>query len=101
MADWNDLKKAFEKEIKKEEDIFFENEQKLHKRISFYICEQKGISPLQGYKPEELISFLEKSPKEIKQLLGGEWLDMSDDQFESLTYSLSKKVKKSTSLTTW
>lgn len=101
MVDWNDIKKAFEKESKKEEDIMIENEQKLHKSISIYICAQKGVSPLQGYKPEELTTFLEKPISEIKQCLGGEWLEMSDDKLELLAYTLNKKVKKSSSLIEW
>ena len=102
MADWNDILKAFEKDKKKtEEDIFFENEQKLHKSISIYICAQKGVSPLQGYKPEEMISFLNKPVAEIQTLLGGEWLEMDLHKLDALCYSLKKKTQKSASLLSW
>ena len=40
MADWNDLKKAFERELKKEEEKFVANEQKLLKEIANYLCSQ-------------------------------------------------------------
>jgi len=102
MADWNDILAAFEKDKKKkDEDIFFENEQKLHKSISIYLCAQKGVSPLQGYKPDELVQFLNKPSQEIKQCLGGEWLEMSDEQFDMLCYSLKKKTQKSAGLLAW
>ena len=39
----NDLKRAFAKEIKKEEEIAIENEQSLLKAITIYICRQKGM----------------------------------------------------------
>lgn len=95
MADWNDLKKAFEREFKKEEDLFVENEQKLLKSITSHICSQKGVSSIQGYKPEEIIAFLEKPVFEIRTCLSNEWDSVSDDRLENLIYSLSKKVKKS------
>ncbi len=101
MVDWNDIKKAFEKDVKKEEDIFLENEQKLHKEVTMYVCNLKGVSPLHGYHPNDLIEFLDKPSSEIQTLLGGEWLDMDLEKFDSLVYSLSKKVKKSTNLLKW
>lgn len=101
MVDWNDIKKAFEKDAKKEEDIFLENEQKLHKEVTMYVCNLKGVSPLHGYHPNDLIEFLDKPSSEIQTLLGGEWLDMDLEKFDSLVYSLSKKVKKSTNLLKW
>lgn len=101
MVDWNDIKKAFEKDVKKEEDIFLENEQKLHKDATMYVCNLKGVSPIHGYHPNDLIEFLEKPSGEIQKLLGGDWLDMDSNKFDSLVYSLNKKVKKSTNLVEW
>lgn len=99
--DLNDLRKAFERELRKEENNSVENEQNLLKAITVYICKQKGVSPIQGYKPEEIISFLEKPVSEIKECVGGEWTSMPNDKFENLIYVLTKKVKKSDKLTTW
>ena len=101
MADWNDIKKAFEKDKKSEEDLLMEKEQKLHKDVTMYVCNLKGVSPLHGYHPNDLIDFLEKPSDEIQALLGGEWIDMTPEKFDSLVYSLNKKVKKSTNLLSW
>ena len=104
MAAFDDLaalRKAFERELNKEEENAIENEQKLLKAITVYICNQKGVSPIQGYKPEEVLTFLDKPLSEIKSIVGGEWASMPDDKFENLVYTLTKKVKKSDKLTTW
>jgi len=99
--DLTDLRKAFERELRKDEDTAIEYEQNLLKAITIYLCGQKGVSPIQGYKPEEVISFLEKPLSEIKACIGGEWASMPDDKFENLIYILNKKVKKADKLTTW
>ncbi len=99
--DLNDLRKAFERELRKEEENSVENEQNLLKAITVYLCKQKGVSPIQGYKPDEIISFLEKPTSEIRKCVGSEWASMPDDKFENLIYILTKKVKKSDKLTTW
>ena len=101
LDDLNALKRAFERELRKEEEHAFEDEQNLLKTITVYICNQKGVSPIQGYKPEEIIAFLEKPVAEIKACVGGEWASMPEDKFGNLIYTLSKKVKKSDKLTTW
>lgn len=101
LDDLNALKKAFERELRKEEENAFENEQNLLKAITVYICNQKGISPLQGYKPEDVLTFLEKPLAEIKTCVGGEWASIPDDKFANLIYTLAKKVKKADKLTTW
>ena len=99
--DLNELKKAFERELRKEEESAVENEQNLLKAITIYLCNQKGVSPVLGYKPEEIISFLDKPMEEIKACVGGEWASMPNEKFETLIYTLSKKVKKADKLTTW
>ena len=101
MADWNDLKKAFERELNKEEEKFVANEQKLLKEIANYLCSQKGVSAIQGYKPEEVLEFLEKPITEIKKSNGGSWADVEDSQMETLIYSLAKKVKMSGNIISW
>lgn len=101
MADWNDLKKAFERELNKEEENFVANEQKLLKEIANYLCSQKGLSALQNYSPEEVLAFLDKPTKEIKECIGGEWANIDDAHFENLVYSLSKKVKMSGNILSW
>ncbi len=101
MADWNDLKKAFERELNKEEESFVANEQKLLKGIANYLCSQKGVSAIQGYKPEEVLEFLEKPAAEIKKCIGGEWSDLEDSKIENLIYSLAKKVKMSGNIISW
>lgn len=101
MADWHDIKKAFERDAQKAEKQFMDDEQTLLKSIADYICSQKGVSSIQGYKPEEIIKFLEKPANEIKECLGKEWSSVSDDKLSTLIYSLTKKVQKSDTLTTW
>lgn len=101
MADWHDIKKAFERDAEKAERQFMKDEQALLKAIADYIGTQKGVSSLHNYKPEEILVFLEKPVSEIKECLGGEWSDLTDDTFSTLIYTLTKKVKKSESLTTW
>lgn len=101
MADWHDIKKAFERDAEKAERQFMKDEQALLKAIADYIGTQKGVSSLHNYKPEEVLVFLEKPVSEIKECLGGEWSELTDDAFSTLIYTLTKKVKKSESLTTW
>ena len=101
MADWNDLKKAFERDLNKQEENFVANEQKLLKGIANYLCSQKGVSAIQGYKPEEVLEFLEKPLSEIKKCIGSEWADIDDSKLENLIYSLSKKVKLSGNIISW
>jgi len=101
MVDWNDIKNAFERDAQKAENAFKESEQKLLKSVSNYLCEKKGVSPIQGYDPEEAMAFLDRPIAEIKSCIGGEWAAMSDDDLETLIYSLSKKVKKSGKIINW
>lgn len=101
MADWNDIKKAFERDAQKAEKVFMENEQSLLKSIANYIGSEKGISSVKGYKPEEILVFLDKPIAEIKACIGEEWSNMEDDKLETLVYSLAKKVKKSDSIIAW
>lgn len=95
MADWNDIKAAFEREANKANQQFVADEQKLLKSITIYMASLKGVSPLQGYNPNEVLVFLQKPAKEIKQLIGGDWLSVSDETMDTLIYSLTKKVQKS------
>ena len=97
----NDLRKAFDRELKKEEDIAVENEQKLLKQVTLFVCSQKGVSPIQGYKPEDIAAFLSQPSSAIQKALGGDWLNMDAAKFENLVYGLYKKVQKSDKLTTW
>ena len=98
MADWNDLKKAFERDLEKLEKKFQLDEQVLLETIAAYLAKNKGISALMGYDTDEMLEFLQKPVSEIKQAIGGEWANLEDSQLEPLLYSLSKKVKKSISL---
>lgn len=97
----NDLRKAFEREIKKEEENAVEHEQKLLKQVTLYVCSQKGVSPIQGYKPEDIAAFLGQPSSEIQKALGGEWAAMDNAKFENLVYGLYKKVQKSDKLISW
>lgn len=101
MVDWNDIKKAFDRDYDNAQKKNQETEQKLLTAIADYICTQKGISTLHGYHPEDISAFLTKPVSEIKTLIGGEWKDMDDDKLELLIYTLAKKVKKSESLLEW
>lgn len=101
MADWNDIKKAFERDAQKAEEAMILNEQKLLKSIATFVCSQKGISAIQGYQPDDIIEFLEKPVAEIKKCLGDAWADMDDSKLETLIYTLAKKVKKSDNLLPW
>lgn len=95
MADWNDIRKAFEKDLKKNEASACMNEQQMLKSVTFYICSKKGISPIQGYEPKEIVSFLEQPVSDIRICLGSEWDNVSNAKLENMVYSLSQKVKKS------
>ena len=98
MADWNDLKKAFERDLAKQEDQFKIDEQSLLESIAKHLGKSKGITALMGYDTDEMLDFLQKPISEIKTTIGGKWSDLDDIQLEPLIYSLSKKVKKSISL---
>ena len=98
MADWNDLKKAFERDLDKQEKKFQLDEQVLLETIASHLAKDKGISALMGYDADEMLAFLSKPISEIKGAIGGEWANLDDIQLEPLIYSLSKKVKKSISL---
>lgn len=95
MADWNDLKKAFERDLNKQEHQFIMDEQNLLESIAKYLAKNKGISALQGYDTDEMLVFLQKPASEIKTLIGGKWAELDDSQLDVLIYSLIKKVKKS------
>ena len=95
MADWNDLKKAFERDLEKQEKKFQLDEQALLEALAAYLAKNKGISALMGYDTDEMLAFLQKPVSEIKKAIGGEWENLEDIQLEPLIYSLSKKVKKS------
>ncbi|MCI7595133.1 MAG: hypothetical protein PUI41_09620 [Lachnospiraceae bacterium] len=95
MADWNDIKRAFEREMNKQEEDFHSNEEKLLHSIANYLGANKGVSVVKGYKTDEVLQFLQKSVPEIKSALGGEWESMEDSAIETLVYTLTKKVKKS------
>lgn len=97
MADWNDLKKAFEREFNKVENEFISNEQTLLQSIANYLGKMKGTTSVQGYNTEDILEFLQKPVPEIKKILGGKWEELDDTALEPLIYSLAKKVKKSAS----
>ena len=95
MADRNDLKRAFARELNKKAEVFLSNEERLLSSIAKYLGGSKVESVVQGYNTEEVLAFLEKPIPEIKEIIGGEWKDMNDADVETVIYSLSKKVKKS------
>ena len=95
MADWNDLKKAFERDFNKQVQQFVVDEQNLLESIAKYLADSKGTSALQGYDTDEMLEFLQKPASEIKTLIGGQWSELEDSQLDTLIYSLIKKVKKS------
>ena len=95
MADWNDLKKAFEMDLNKQAQQSVLDEQTLLESIAKYLAKTKGTSALQGYDTDEMLSFLQKPASEIKTLIGGEWAELDDSKLDTLIYSLIKKVKKS------
>lgn len=98
MADWNDLKKAFEKDLNKQAQQFVSDEQNLLETIAACLAKEKGTSALQGYDIDEMVEFLKKPVPEIKAKIGGNWESVPDNQVEILVYSLIKKVKKSVSI---
>ena len=98
MADWNDLKKAFENELNKQEKKFMLDEQSLLETIARHLAKTKGLSALQGYDTDEMLAFLAKPIAEIKKEVGGPLASFDEKQLDSLIYSLTKKVQKSASL---
>lgn len=101
MVDWNDIKRAFQTDIKTPEQIQLETEQRLLSNVADYLSAHKGVSSVMGYQPAEVLDFLSKPVTEIKQILGGEWLQMDETKFDLLVYTLTKKVKKSENLCEW
>ena len=101
MADWNDIKKAFEEDMNKKQAKFVADEEQLLEAIANYLCSQKGVSAIQGYQPEEVLEFLGKKVPEMKEALGGEWSKLDDFQFEGLAYTLTKKVRASGKMIEW
>ena len=97
MADWNDLKMAFEREFNKVENEFVSNEQTLLQSIADYLGKIKGTTSVQGYNTEDMLEFLQKPVSEIRTILGGKWAELDDTVLEPLIYSLTKKVRKSAS----
>lgn len=95
MADWNDLKRAFERDLNKQEQQFILDEQNLLESIANHLAKNKGISALQGYDADEMFLFLQKPVSEIKTEIGGHWATLDNTQLEPLVYSLTKKVQKS------
>ncbi|MBQ8591358.1 MAG: hypothetical protein IJ485_01205 [Lachnospiraceae bacterium] len=101
MADWNDIKKAFERDLDKQEEKFVANEQRLLNDVANYLSSQKGASAIQGYQPTEVLEFLNNPISEIKLAIGGEWSKFEDSDLETLAYSLAKKVKLSGNMIPW
>ncbi|MBR5579588.1 MAG: hypothetical protein IKW28_11440 [Lachnospiraceae bacterium] len=97
MADWNDIKNAFEREFNKAENEFISNEQTLLECIANHLASLKGTTSIQGYNTEEMLEFLQKPASEIREILGGNWENLDDTVMDPLIYSLTKKVKKSIS----
>lgn len=95
MVDWNDIKRAFEKEMNKQEDLSLSSEERLLRCIANFLAVKNEVSAVTGYRTDDVLAFLQKGPAEIKSALGGEWSAMDDSIIENLIYSLTKKVKKS------
>lgn len=98
MADWNDLKLAFERELEKQEKKFVSDEQTLLEAIARHLGSSKGTTALMNYDVDEMLDFLQKPLSEIRETIGGDWKDVDDSVLNPLIYSLTKKVKKSMSL---
>lgn len=98
MADWNDIKRAFEKDLNKQEQQFVMDEQNLLETIAKYLAKNKSTNALQGYDADEMFAFLQKPVSEIKKEIGDQWAALEDTQLEPLVYSLTKKVQKSIGL---
>ena len=98
MADWNDLKKAFEREFEKQEKKFVSDEQTLLESIAAHLGSAKGTTALMNYDTDEMLEFLQSPLSEIRKAIGSEWEDVDDSVLNPLIYSLTKKVKKSMSL---
>lgn len=98
MADWNDLKMAFERELEKQEKKFVSDEQTLLEAIAAHLGKSKGTTALMNYDTDEMLDFLQKPVSEIKSTIGGDWSTIDDSVLNPLIYSLTKKVKKSMSI---
>ena len=98
MADWNDLRLAFERELEKQEKKFVSDEQTLLEAIAAQLGKAKGTTALMNYDTDEMLEFLQKPIPEIKSIIGGEWVNVDDSVMNPLIYSLTKKVKKSMSI---
>jgi len=56
---------------------------------------------LKGYKPEDILEYLSLPAAQIQAKMGGEWLNMTTDQFDLFAYNIGKKIKKSASIIDW
>ena len=88
--DEDEAKKTFEKEKK-----FISDATKV------YLGGGNKTSGIQAYEPKEMIAFLSRPVSEVKGKMGGEWAEMSDDDFEAFAYKMRQKIQKSTSLINW
>lgn len=73
----------------------------LKEAIKVYLGKDEDTEGLWTYAPDQMIEFFERPSREIKKMMGGEWADMDDNAFDTMVYTVDKKLKKSTSLLDW
>lgn len=97
----NDLKKLLENQEIKKEDPQLEKEKRFLREAASKLGSAKNVTSIQGYDPKEMALFLEKPIGEVKETMGGEWEEMTDSDFSTFVYIITKKINKSNSLLNW
>lgn len=100
MDTLNDLKKLFENPEPKVDPVL-EKEKRFIREAAAKLGNAKHVTSIQGYDPKEMEAFLEKPTKELQRILGNEWAEMVDSDFETFVYTMRKKVNKSNTLMNW
>lgn len=97
----NDLKKLLENQEIKKEDPELEKEKRFLREAAAKLGSAKHVTSIQGYDPKEMVLFLERPMGEVKETMGGEWAEMTDSDFSTFVYIITKKINKSNSLLNW
>jgi len=79
-----------------------EREQRfLKEAVRIHLGQDEDKDGLMSYHPEEMIAFLEQPTRRLKSIMGGEWAEMNDTDFDLMVYTVDKKLKKSNQLLDW
>ena len=102
LENLNALKRMLEHKDEQEAKELKEKEQRfLQDATRAYLGETSDVSTIKGYEPDRILEFLSGPANAVKSRMGGEWALMDKDAFEAFTYTMVKKIQKSTTLLDW